>query len=274
MTASADHVDALARHLALLLSVADLSARLAPAPDEAAALADLAGLVRRATGADRASVFEIEGADADEGVALSVVRRARDADVAVDPVATFSPRSVALLLAPLGAASTEALCPIDAAEPFYARHLDVEPSVPRAAAFAPIIAFGKARGVLEIARSDDRAFRGDELRALESGARAVAAGVYGLRREATVLSLFTAILPELLDPAHAPTSLPDRLRAWLSTRAIDPDERRALALATTIAELSRASGSALELVQTVLSATRKAFARDIDAWSEVSRGPR
>lgn len=271
---SADHVDALARHLALLLSVADLSARLAPAPDEAAALGDLARLVRRATDADRVSVFEIEGADADDELALSVVRRARDGEGEVDPVATFSPRNVALLLAPLGAASTEALCPIDLAEPFYARHADVEPATTRAAAFAPIIAFGKSRGVIEIARAEDRAFRGDDLRALEAGARAVAAGVYGLRREATVLSLFTAILPELLDPAHAPTSLPERVRTWLSARAIDPDERRALALATTIAELSRASGSALELVQTVLSATRKAFARDIESWSEVSRGPR
>lgn len=271
---TAHDVDAFARHLALLLSVAELSSRLAPPASEAGVLADLGELARRATGADRVSVFEIDGADADEPAELRVVRIARVVAGADDvaAVATYLPRHVALLLAPFAALATEAIHPVSAAEPFYARHADVEPLPTRAAAFAPIVAFGRSRGVIELARTNDRPFKGDELRALEAAARSIAAAVYGARREATIASLFSALLPDLLDPSRAPTSLPDRLRAWLASRAIDPDERRALALATTIAELSRGSSSALELVQTVLSATRKAFAHEIEDWSEAPHG--
>lgn len=253
-------IDPLARHLAQLLSVADLAGRLAPTVDEGPIARDLVLLARRTTGAERASLFQIDNADADAVDPLWVVRLARDvaSPDGVDPAAAFYPTHSALLLSVMQAGAVEALGPLPGDEPFYARHRALEPLTARHVAFAPIEVDGAAVGVLEIARSADLPFGGDELLGLEAAARAVGAAVYGTRRERSMQAMLAAILPELLDPARAPTSLPERLREWLSSRRMPPAERQAIAVATTIAELS-ASPAALDLVQAVLSATRKAF---------------
>lgn len=253
-------IDPLARHLAQLLSVADLAGRLAPTSDEGLIARDLASLARRAAGADRASLFQIDNADADAADPLWVVRLARDVATPddVDPAAAFYPAHSALLLSVMQAGAVESLGPLPGDEPFYAHHRALEPLVARHVALAPVEVDGTAVGVLEIARAEDRPFRGEELSGLEAAARAVGAAVYGTRRERSIQAMLAAILPELLDPTRAPTSLPERLREWLSSRRMPPAERQAIAVATTIAELS-ASPVALELVQSVLSAARKAF---------------
>lgn len=264
-------VDTFARHLAQLLSVADLVGRLHPPGDEATAAHDATLLARASTGAERASLFQLDNVDADDDGPLWVVRLARSCLVndGIDPVAAFHPNHVALLLAPMQSGAVEALGPLSGDEPFYAQHLHHEPSIPRFAALAPVLVDGRPVGVLEVARSS-AAFSPQELLCLDAAARTVAAAVYGTRRERSMQAMFTALLPELLDPKHASTSLPSRLRDWLASRRMAPTERQAIALATTIAELSAASPAALELVQSVLSAARKAFVgREVGGWSEV-----
>jgi len=269
-------MDAFARHLAQLLSVADLVGRLQPPGDEAAAARDATLLARASTGASRASLFQVDNADADADGPLWVVRLARSCSVedGVDAVAAFHPDHVALLLSPMQSGAIEALGPLSGDEPFYVQHRHHEPQAPGYAAFAPVLVDGRAVGVVEVARSG-AAFTTGELVCLEAAARSVASSVYGTRREHSMQAMFTALLPELLDPRRAPTSLPARLRDWLSSRRMAPAERQAIAVATTIAELSSSSPAALELVQSVLSAARKAFVgRDVGGWSEVSRALR
>lgn len=264
--------DALARHLATLLSIADLAGRLAPQDDGAQIGSDLVHLARRAASADRASLFQIDNADADDETPPWIVRLARDVAEpdGVPAVVPFQPAHVALLFAPLASGATQALGPIGDAEPFYARHRSEEPRTPRYAAFAAVVVAGRARGVVEIAR-DEAAFRGDELLALDAAARAIAAGVWGTRRESTIAAFLAGLLPEVLSEDRAMTSLPDRVREWLAARALDPTEREAIQLAATIAELAQSSDAALGLVHTVLSATRKAMVSDVRGWSEASR---
>jgi GAF domain-containing protein len=266
-------VEPFARHLAQLLSVVDLVGRLQPPGDEAAAARDATLLARASTGADRASLFQLDNADADADGPLWVVRLARSCAMpdGVDPVAAFHPDHVALLLSPMQSGAVEALGPLSDAEPFYAQHRHHEPLLPRFAALAPVLVDGRTVGVLEVARSQGDPFSSAELACLEASSRTVAAAVYGTRRERSIQALFTALLPELLAPQQAPTSLPARLRDWLASRRMAPAERQAIAVATTIAELSASSPAALELVQSVLSAARKAFVgRDVGGWSEVS----
>lgn len=264
-------VDPFARHLAQLLSVADLVGRLQPPGDESAAAQDAVLLARAATGADRASLFQIDNADADADGPLWVMRlarAARDADD-VDALVAFHPDHVALLLSPMQSGSIEALGPLSGSEDFYAQHRHHEPRAARFAALAPVVVDGRAVGVLEVAREAGEAFSVHELGALEAAARTVAAAVYRTRRERSVQAMFTSLLPELLSSAQATTSLPVRLREWLASRRMAPSERQAIAVATTIAELS-SSPAALDLVQAVLSAARRAFGgRDVGGWSEV-----
>ena len=266
-------MDILARHLAQLLSVADLVGRLQPPGDEAAAARDAAVLARASAGAERASLFQLDNIDADADGPLWIVRLARSCPMheGVEPVAAFHPNHVALLLAPAQSGAIESLGPLSGEEPFYAHHRHHEPHVPRHAALAPVLVDGRAVGVLEVARIEGGPFSAAELACLEAAARTVAAAVYGTRRERSMQALFTALLPELLDPRQAPTSLPSRLRGWLDSRRMAPSERQAIAVATTIAELAATSPAALELVQSVLSAARKAFVgREVGGWSEVS----
>ncbi len=264
-------MDPFARHLAQLLSVIDLVGRLQPPGDEAAAARDAVLLARASTGAQRASLFQIDNADADADGPLWVVRLARSCsmDDGVDPVAAFHPAHVALLLAPFQSGAVESLGPLSGHEPFYTHHLHHEPQLPRFAALAPVLVDGAPVGVLEIARQE-LPFSPAELACLDAASRTVAAAVYGTRRERSMQAMFTSLLPELLSPTLAPTSLPARLREWLSSRRMAPAERQAIAVATTIAELAASSPAALELVQSVLSATRKAFlGREVGGWSEV-----
>lgn len=271
-------LDPFARHLSQLLSIADLSGRLSSTGDEAALGRDAVALVRRATGASRASLFQIDNADAESDEPLWVVRVARDAAAAdgVDPEAPFHPRSAALLLSVLQTGGVLAMGPLSPAEPFYAQHQSQEPGPTRHAAFAPVVVGGEPAGVLEIARGAEESepFAPAELAALEAGARTVAAAVYGTRRERSMQAMLTALLPELLDPARAPTSLPARVREWLASRRMAPEEREAIAIAAAVAELSQASAPARGLVLSVLAAARKAFIHDLPGWSEAPPGPR
>jgi GAF domain-containing protein len=268
-------VDPFARHLARLLSVADLVGRLQPPGDEAATARDAALLARASTGAERASLFQIDNADADADGPLWALRLARCCQTPdpVDPLVAFHPDHIAFLLAPMHSGSVEALGPLSGDEPFYRLHLHHEPHVPRHAALAPVLVDGQAVGVIEIARREGGPFQPHELTCLEAAARTVAAAVYGTRRERSLQGMFTSLLPELLDPARAPTSLPRRLREWLASQRLAPAERQAIALATTIAELAESSPAGLDLVQSVLSAARKAFLGREGGWSEV-RGAR
>ncbi|MCS6901358.1 MAG: GAF domain-containing protein [Myxococcales bacterium] len=266
-----DPLDPFARHLAQLLSVIDLVGRLQPPGDESAAARDAVLLARTSTGAERASLFQIDNADANTNDPLWVMRLARSSvlEDGVAPMAAFHPAYVSLLLAPLQSGAVESLGPLSGHEPFYAQHLHHEPHPPRFAALAPVLVDGAPVGVLEIARQQ-APFSPTELICLEAASRTVAAAVYGTRRERSMQAMFTSLLPELLDPARAATSLPARLRDWIASRRMAPTERQAIAVATTIAELAAASPAALELVQSVLSSTRKAFVgREVGGWSEV-----
>lgn len=271
IVAEPSSVDIFARHLAQLLSIADLIGRLQPPSDEAVAIRDVTLLARASTKAERASLFQIENADASSLEPLWVMRLARscEAEDRVEPVAAFYPDHIALLLAPMQNGAVEALGPLSGDEPFYRQHLHHEPLVPRFAALAPVLVSGRAVGVLEVARSDS-AFSSCELEYLETAARNVAAAVYGTRREHSIQAMFMALLPELLEPENAMTSLPERLRHWLTNRQMAPEERRIISLATTIVEISSASPVAMEMVQSILSAARKAFVdRKVGSWSEV-----
>jgi GAF domain-containing protein len=262
-------LESFARHLATLLRIADLSGRVRAegTPDDVAA--DVLSLLRRAAGADRASLFDVDHADADDGEPLWVTRVARDVAAAdgVRAAVPFQPAHVALLLTPLQTGALEALGDLRDDEPFYARHRQEEPLDTRHAAFAPVFQGGRPVAVVEIARSAGEPFRAEDLAVLERGARSVSASVYSARREATIERIFQELLPELLTPGVAPTSLPERLRAFLDARKLSPPDRAAIGLATTIAELAEHSPAALEMVTTVLAATRKAFVA-----SDLARG--
>lgn len=265
----------LAAHLVQLLRAVDLAARLTPRPPHDAPERDVLSLAARAASADRISLFEIEGALDDERP-LTVHRIARfcAAHDLVAPVATFLPARSAFLLSCVSSGAATSLGPLPASEPFYEAHLALEPVVPRHVLLAPVAPPGDVAMVLEAARTGDQPFAPADQAALEAAARASFSLLRGLRREHTVRLLLTDLLPELLDPARAPTSLPARLRSWLESRSLSPDEHRALALATTIAELSEASPAAVDLVQSVLSATRKAFLSRVRSWSEVDDADR
>jgi GAF domain-containing protein len=282
-------IDPFARHLAQLLSIADLAGRLQAPDDEGATARDLLRLAREACRADRASLFQLENADADADEPLCVIRLARDAagvssgeqlsldePPGADPAEAtpFQPAHAGPLLSAIHAGGSVAFGPVADDEPFYAQHAELEPLPTRQAAFCAVVVDGRPVGVLEVARGADEPFSEAELGSLEAAARSVAAAVHGTRRERSVQAMLAELLPELLDPARAPTSLPGRLRQWLEARSMAPAERQAISVATTIAQLSASSPAALELVQTVLSAAHKAFVRDVAAWREVPRAGR
>lgn len=268
--------DPLVRQLAQLLSLVDLEAKLASWREggegragwgglETPGAAEMLRLARLACGAARASLFQIEHLDAGREVA-TVVRVARDVGAA------FAGGEPGAMVIPLHAASAEPLLtamhvggpmsvgPLDDSEPFYALHRAVEPVLARHAGFCSVVVGGSAIGVLEVARTEGDPFGGEALEALEAAAHAVGVAVLGARRERTIVALLAEVLPELFDPARAPTSLPERVLQWVTARGLSVDERRTLSLAATIAQIADASPAGLELAQTVLSAIGKAFA--------------
>lgn len=257
-------VDPMARHLAMLLTTVDLASRLRPRASTRSATNDVLSLIRRAAGADRVSLFRTENITGDDDGDLTVTRLGRSpslGDAGIDE-AIFDRRSVALLLLPAQSGAIEALGPLDDDEPFYRVHREIEPMFARHAALAPVTIDDVVVGVIEVVRVDDRRFSGDDLDAIEEGARSVAAAVFALEREKTVMAFLRELLPEVLDPRRAETSLPARVEAWIHARRADISEQQALVLAATIAELSHGSSTSIELAQTMLSAIRQAFVRE------------
>lgn len=270
-------IDPFARHLAQLLSIVDLAGRLRAGEggddgERARVVSDALMLTRRACSAARASLFQLENIDADADEPLWVERIGRDAEgEPVEPVASFQARASAPLLSAIHAGGSVSFGPIEADEPFYALHASVEPQAPLHAAFCPVHVDGEAVGVLEVARTQDAPFDEQALSGLEASARTLAAAVFATRRDRQLKAMLAALLPELLDPRTAPTSLHERVLRWLEQRRMAPAERQAIALASSIAQLARHAPAGLELAQTVLAATRKALVREVGSWSEVSR---
>ncbi|HEU4413101.1 MAG TPA: GAF domain-containing protein [Polyangiaceae bacterium] len=255
--------DPFVQHLAMLLSVAELEAKLRPAEGAGDAVGRALELARLASGSGRVSLFEVEGFRADDEAPLTVTRvgRAGAGDDGVEPRASFYSAHSALLLSSLGAGVTEALGPVDPSERFYREHLPFEPAPPLFVAFVPIYVGARPYGVLEAARAEAPGFDGASIDALEGAASVLGALLGGARREETIAALLRELLPELLDPRRAPTSLPERLRQWLEQRPLEPDERQAFGLAATIADLSARSPDAIGLAGSILSSVRRALAR-------------
>ncbi len=256
--------DPFVRHLAMLLSVVELEAKLRPAAGSGDAVGRALELARSASGSRRVSLFEIEGWQADDEAPLVVTRigRAREGEGGdeIEPRASYYGAHSALLLSCLGAGATEAFGPVDAAEPFYREHLPFEPEPPHFVAFVPLYVGARPYGVLEAARDRAPGFDGASLDALEGAAAVLGALLGGARREETVAALLRELLPELLDPRRAPTSLPQRLRHWLEQRPLEPEERQAFGLAATIADLSGRAPDALGLAGAILAAVRRSLA--------------
>jgi hypothetical protein len=260
--------DPFVQHLAMLLSVVELEAKLRPHEGADDAIARMLDLARAAAGARRVSLFEVEGWQADGDAPLTITRvgRARaGGDHEVAPRASFYSTHAAQLVSCLGTGATEAFGPVDASEPFYAEHLSFEPDVPQFAAFVPVSVGGRPFGVLEAGRAGEGGFDGASLDVLEGAASVLGTLLGGARREQTVAAVLRELLPELLDPRRAPTSLPERLRRWLEQRPLEPDERQAFGLAATIAELSSYAPDALGVAGSILATVRRAFARSAPA---------
>jgi hypothetical protein len=255
--------DPFVQHLAMLLSVVELEAALRPLERPGDAVGRALELARTASGSSRVSLFEVEGWQADGDAPLTVTRvgRARAVDDGVEARSSFYGAHSALLLSCLGAGATEALGPVDASERFYREHLAFEPDAAAYVAFVPLYVGARPYGVLEAARDRAPGFDGSPLDALEGAAVVLGSLLGGARREQTVASLLRELLPELLDPGRAPTSLPERLRLWLEQRPLEPDERQAFGLAATIADLAARTPDALGLAGSILSAVRRALPR-------------
>jgi GAF domain-containing protein len=248
----------------MLLSVAELEAKLRPAEGAGDAVGRALELARLASGSGRVSLFEVEGVRADDEAPLTVTRvgRARaGGDDGADPRASFYSAHSALLLSCLGAGATEAFGPVEPSERFYREHLAFEPDRPLFVAFVPIYVGARPYGVLEAARPESPGFDGASIDALEGAASVLGALLGGARREETVAALLRELLPELLDPRRAPTSLPERLREWLEQRPLEPDERQAFGLAATIADLGARTPEAIGLAGSILASVRRALAR-------------
>ena len=261
--------DPFVQHLAMLLSVVELEAKLRPADEASDAVGRALELARVASAAARVSLFDVDGWQLDDdGAPLTITRvgraRAGDDD-GVAPRASYYSAHGALLVSCLGMGATEALGPIEPSERFYREHLTFEPDVPRYVAFVPIYVGGRPWGVLEAGRAEGPGFDGASVDALEGAASVLGALLGGARREQTVASLLRELLPELLDPRRAPTSLPERLRHWLEQRPLEPADRQAFGLATTIADLASSAPDALGLAGAILSTVRRALARTAPA---------
>ena len=263
-------IDSFARHLALLLSVVDIESRLRPA----------AGATRRyrarsaSCGARRmraaSSYFEIEGGDDDEGAGPEVTRVARsvERDDGIAHIAAFAPSRVALLLASSQTGAAEAIGPPRRRRTFFTPTTSRKNPCPRASPHSPRCSrAARAVGVLEAARGEEGPpFDGDDLEALEDAASMLAELSSSARRERTVEAVFADLLPELFDRERAPTSLPARLRTWLADRRLRPDDREALGLAVSIAELGARSPAATALGRSIVAAVGRAFAASPNAW--------
>lgn len=250
-------LDAFGRHLARLLTTADLSTRLVRR--EATPVAtDLLALLRELVSGSRASLFRVEGLDGDSDDNLSVVRIARVtregfSDAAVD----YDPRACSLLLSCLWSGASEAIGPLSPTEPFRAAHVVIEPEASPHALFVPVSHASSVFGVLEIARAS-APFSPEELAWAERAARIAVPAVFLSEREETVADL----LLSLLDPAVGATPLRGRVRAFLEARRSTPDERRAWVVAASIAELGQQSSKALVLAEEVLEAVHRALATE------------
>jgi GAF domain-containing protein len=248
----------------MLLSVVELEAKLRPAEGEGDAVGRALELVRAASGASRVSLFEVEGWRADDEAPLTVTRVGRAVAGGDDGVVARSPfygAHSALLLSCLGVGATEAFGPVEPSERFYRENLPFEPRPPLFVAFAPIYVGARPYGVLEAARDEAPGFDGASIDAIEGAAAVLGSLLGGARREETVAALLRELLPELLDPKRAATSLPERLREWLAQRPLEPAERQAFGLAATIADLSTHAPDALALAGSILLTVRRSFAR-------------
>lgn len=254
--------DAFAEHLSRLLLLADLAGRLGASRDDRGAAGDVVGLALAATQADRVSLFAVENAEADAEGEPNVERLARASRVAdgVRGEVAFPARTAGMLFSAVAGGGALSLCPVDEDEPFYRDNREREPVVPGAVALIPIAVGGRTRGVLEATRTGERGFEQHEVLALELAARVSATTVWLADRETTIAELFAHLLPEAID-GRAGSSLRGRLEAWLASRALGDDERRAISLAGAIVSLSETSSSGIELVHTVLSAAERALAQ-------------
>lgn len=274
MSTASTPIDAMCRHLALLLTSVDLATRVSPRPSQDATLSCLT-LVRLSIKSDRVSLFSVENADSDAAGPLIVSRMARSThlDDSVPIEAFFEPSSVALLLGCIQSGAIESVGPIDADEPFYRINQQAEPLIPIHAAFAPVMFDGQVVAVLEAARLNDGPFSEQELDALQTGSMVVSAAVFGLERERTVAALLREMLPEVHRPSDPQSTLSQRIEHWLRNRKNTVSERQALLLATSIAELTHSSGRALELAQTMITAIKNTFVREPRAaWSGSTLG--
>jgi hypothetical protein len=259
--------DSMARHLCMLLTIADIEQRLLPDTGTHQLAHDLSRLLMMACQADRVSLFLFEGAEYSEALTLQIVRIARviaseesSSPESMPSITPFQHSHASLLLAALDSSELFSLGPIDEQEPFYREHQREEPVVARYAAFAPIVVRGNVRAVFEVARVTEQPFEERDLQALSSAARSASTALFGLQREATILALLAHFLPQVIQSEQAVTSLPQRVRQWLHDRRLVAEEREALALATSIAELRYSSPSALEFVQTILTGMKKVLA--------------
>lgn len=243
-------------HLALVLSASDLARRIQGRDDDPGALlGPVLRLAARALSAERASLFLVSGASADDEGEPVVLRVARVGTTTVPEVAMFVPRVAQPVFACLSGEAPSFEGPVRADDPFYREHAGVEPDVPPEVAWVPVFVHGVPRAAVELART--RPFGEEDVSALVDLGLAITRALE-LRGNGAFVRALLDLLPELGSPA----ALAQRIDEAVSQASTSPDERRAAALAVTLAELARESPKALELAATVLSATRRAFVRE------------
>lgn len=250
-------VDAFGRHLATLLTAFDLSPRVVP-PATRPPISDLLVLARAATGAERISLFRVRGLSGDGGEPLEIARLARaDRQARDDFEHAFDEHASALLLSCLGSGASEAVAPVGSDEPFRAAHASLEPDASPYVVFVPVTHAAEPLGVLEATRAD-RAFAPAEIALLEAAAAVATSAVFLTEREDTIAAAIVSLLP----PDARQTPLRTRLRRFLEARRSGTDERRALVVAASIAELARSSSRALMLADELLEAIHRGFGTD------------